>query len=147
VDLQDPWGHVALRSFGRKGRPRGGKIETLINEAPAVSPILAEQLMRAAYLDDFRIRPADAVPHPLDVVRKYDKEDVVEGGPVRSLMRKYSRYEIKEQYGLSWTEFKNLPFDESAFMIEQCEALALRKIDTHGKQYRDIERDLRSMKS
>lgn len=147
VDLRDPYGHAAMLAFGRKGRPADGRINALIYDAPAVSPVLAEKLMREAYLDDYQIRPRNVAPHPLDCVRKYDKEDTVEGGPVRSLMRKFSRYEIQSAYGISWTEFKELPYDEAAFMLEQGEASAIRKVDSQGRITREMEKEMRNLRS
>lgn len=106
---------------------------------------MAERLLREAYLIDYEIRPANHQPHPLDVVRAYDKEDVVEGGAMRALMRKYTRFNIKENWNVSWTEFKDLPFDEAMFMIEQGEFDMYRKIDEQNKLRRDMARETRDL--
>lgn len=145
VDLTDPDGHVTLFSFGKKGRPAGGQLDQLYAELGAVRPITAERLLREAYLDDYGIRPADVPRHPLDVVRMYDKEDTVEGGSVRTLMRKYRRYGIKENWGLSWAEFKDLPFDEVAYMLEEGESDAMRKVSDQGRLKREMDADLKTL--
>lgn len=145
VDLDNPNGHVTQYSFGRNGRPSGGEIERLFAEMDAVRPATAEMLLREAYLVDFDIRPVTHQAHPLDLVRLYPKEDVVEGGAVRSMMRKYLRYGIKEQWGISYNEFMELPYDEAAFMLEVSETDALRKVSEQGRTKRDMERDLASM--
>lgn len=145
IDLNDPNGHVTQFSFGYAGRPKGGRLDQLYAELGAVRPSTAEMLLREAYLDDYGIRPADAPRHPLDVVRMYDKEDTVEGGSVRTLMRKYRRFDIKETWGLSWAEFKDLPYDEVAYMLEVGEADALRKISEQGKLKREMDSEIRTM--
>lgn len=146
VDLDSPNGHVTQYSFGRARRPAGGKLDNLYANLDAVSPIHAEMLLRDAYLDDYGIRPGNSPRHPLDIVRLYDKEDVVEGGAVRTLMRKYLRYGIKEQWGISYTEFKDLPFDEAMFMLEIGETTMLRTVDNQTKLKREMEKDLATLK-
>lgn len=145
VDLQDPLGHVTQYSFGLRGRPRGGLLEQLQEEAGAIRPSTAEILLREAYLDDYEIRPVGHKPHPLDIVRLFPKEDVIEGGSVRSLMRKFDRYNIKERWNISWPEFKELPFDEAMYMLEVGEFDMLRRIDEQSKLKRDMDKEVRSM--
>lgn len=145
VDLGNPLGHVTQYSFGLRGRPRGGQLDKLYAETGAIRPTTAELMLREAYLTDYEIRPANAPHHPLDVVRLYDKEDVVEGGAVRSLMRKYHRYDIKGQWNLSWNEFKELPFDEAMFMLELGEHDLMRKINEQNRVKRDMDREVRDM--
>lgn len=145
VDLAKPLGHVTQYSFGLRGRPRGGALDKLYAETGAIRPTTAELMLREAYLIDYEIRPPNAPYHPLDVVRLYDKEDVVEGGAVRSLMRKYHRYDIKGQWNLSWNEFKELPFDEAMFMIEMGEHEMMRKINEQNRVKRDMDREVRDM--
>ncbi len=147
LDLSNPNGHVTQYSFGRARRPKGGALDTLYNESPAISPIMAELLLRDAYLTDYGIRPHNVQSHPLDAVRLYDKEDTVEGGAVRSLMRKYLRYNIKEQWGISYSEFKELPYDEVMFMMEISETSMLRNVDSQNRAKRDMEKDIREMKA
>uniref|UniRef100_A0AB39CCY7 Uncharacterized protein n=1 Tax=Pseudomonas phage RVTF4 TaxID=3236931 RepID=A0AB39CCY7_9VIRU len=102
-------------------------------------------MLREAYLEDYQIRPAHHHKHPLDVVRLYDKEDVVEGGAVRSLMRKFDRYNVKERWSISWNEFKELPFDEAMYMLEVGESEMLRRIDEQSKLKRDMDKEVRNM--
>jgi hypothetical protein len=111
----------------------------------AVRPSTAEIMLREAYLDDYTIRPDHHTRHPLDVVRMFDKEDTVEGGAVRSMMRKYIRYNIKEQWGMSYNEFMELPYDEAMFILEIGETDMMRKVDDQGRIKRDMERELRDM--
>jgi len=120
-------------------------LETLTEEVGAIRPVTAELLLREAYLDDYQIRPPSHPRHPLDVVRLYDKEDVVEGGAVRSLMRKYDRYNVKERWNLSWNEFKELPYDEAMYMLEVGETEMLRRIDEQTKLRRDMTKEARDM--
>lgn len=145
VDLSDPLGHVTQYSFGLRGRPRGGALEQLTEEIGAIRPALAEIMLREAYLEDYQIRPVHHPKHPLDVVRLYDKEDVVEGGAVRSLMRKFDRYNVKERWSISWNEFKELPFDEAMYMLEVGESEMLRRIDEQSKLKRDMDKEVRNM--
>lgn len=145
VDLSDPNGHVTQYSFGHQRRPRGGQLDKLYAEVGAIRPSTAEILLREAYLDDYGIRPPDHPKHPLDVVRMFDKEDTVEGGSVRSLMRKYVRYNVKEQWGISYNEFKELPYDEATFILEIGETDMMRKVDEQGRALRDMNRDIRDM--
>lgn len=107
---------------------------------------MAEILLREAYIDDYAIRPVTSAKHPLDIVRLYDKEDVIEGGAVRSLMRKYKSYNIKDQWGISYTEFKELPYDEAMYMLEVSEITAIRSMDEQKRLKRDMEKDIRDMK-
>ncbi|QBJ02611.1 hypothetical protein MZD04_gp083 [Pseudomonas phage Psa21] len=145
IDLSDPNGHVTQYSFGHKRRPRGGHLDKLYQEMGAVRPSTAEIMLREAYLDDYGIRPPDHNKHPLDVVRMFDKEDTVEGGSVRSLMRKYIRYNVKEQWGLSYMEFMELPYDEAAFILEIGETDMLRRVDEQSRVKRGMDRDLRDL--
>lgn len=145
VDLTDPNGHVTQYSFGNRRRPRGGALDKLYTEMGAVRPATAEFHLREAYLDDYDIRPPSHMRHPLDVVRLFDKEDTVEGGAVRSLMRKYLRYNIKEQWGISYNEFLELPYDEAMFILEVGETDMMRKVDEQGRVKRDMEKEIREM--
>jgi len=144
IDLLDPQGHVTNYSFGKR-RPRGGELDRLYAEMGAVRPTTAEIMLREAYLDDYEIRPPNHQKHPLDVVRMFDKEDTVEGGAVRSMMRKYIRYNIKEQWGMSYPEFMELPYDEAMFILEIGEADMMRKVDEQGRIKRDMDREIRDM--
>lgn len=144
VDLYEPQGHVTNYSFG-KVRPHGGELDKLYSEMGAVRPVMAEMLLREAYLDDYGIRPQSVEKHPLDMVRMYDKTDTVEGGAVRSLMRKYVRYNVKEQWGLSYKEFMELPYDEAMFILEIGEFEAMRRVDEQIKIKRDLDRANREL--
>jgi hypothetical protein len=116
----------------------------LRTEGPVVRPAIAERLLRTAYQTEYGI--FDHPNHgnfPLDCVKLHPKEDFIEGGAVRSNMRKFARLEVGDIFKVSWNEFKDLPFDEAQFMLEYAESAFNRKASDTGTLTRQLERDMR----
>lgn len=89
---------------------------------------------REAYQKDFGICDNDN-KDPFDLVRMHPKENIIEGGPVRTWIRKYVKWRIIDVIGLNMTEFFDLPYSEAVFCAELAEAKMLQ----NNKIAKDIE--------
>ncbi|BEG72717.1 hypothetical protein [Pseudomonas phage PA1C] len=128
-----------MNSFGRKTVNGKSAFDELVRTLDAVRPAIAEMLTRKAYHKDYGIFDHDSPEaDPLDLVRMHPKENVVEGGPERTWIRKFVNYKINDIYGLSLLEFFELPFNDCLFMIELAESKAIQSTS----QARQIEKDL-----
>lgn len=90
-------------------------------------PIDVEFVTRAAYQMEYGIFPhhnAQKKRHrPMALVAMHDKENSMEGGPIYTLIRGFYTHRIHKYFGLSLTEFLEMPCyqTELLFGITQAE--------------------------
>jgi hypothetical protein len=111
LNYEDPDGHVVFSRFGLTPRNTRSELERLLEELPAVRPTVAEILALSAYQTEYGIYNHQAPDHtrPLALVAMHPKEDVLEGGPLFSHIRRYHQHQIQQHFRLSLVEFLELP--------------------------------------
>lgn len=87
------------------------ELDRLHREIGALRSTTAEQLTRSAYLTDYGLRDQTSNPlTPMDTVRLYPKTNMVEGGPQLAMYRDFIRLGIRENCGITLTEWLDLPW-------------------------------------
>lgn len=131
-----------MNSFGLHTVNGTSEFDELIRTLDAVRPTTAEMLSRRGYHRDYGICVHDPEKlDPLDLVRLHPKEDIWEGGPERTWIRKYVNYKIKDTYGLDLETFLGLPYYSACFLVEMAEA-ALSKRGPVDAAVKQIEKEL-----
>lgn len=102
------------------------KLEDLYLTMGPMRPVVTQMVTRKAYHQDRGIC-THQTDDPLDLVRLHPKEDIIEGGPLRTWQRKYANYRIKDVWGVSVLEFFELAFDEARFYVEYAQATAVQE--------------------
>lgn len=83
----------------------------------------AEKALRVAYQTEMGIyNHYQENPHPLAMVSMHPKENWVEGGPLRSIQRKYVLYRVWDVWHLSIKEFLETPYPDAMFYLKYCES-------------------------
>lgn len=120
INLADNDGHVTLSSFGLEELSHS-QLEDLYSTTGSMRSVVTEMVTRKAYHQD---RGICTHQHndPLDLVRMHPKEDIIEGGPRRTWMRKYVNLRLGEITKCSLIEFFELPFDDAMFLVELAES-------------------------
>lgn len=121
VDQDDPNGHITLSRFGLSISNDVSEYDELVRTLDAVRPSIARRLSIKAYHRDYGIHD-HADDDPLDIVTLHPKENIIEGGPVRTWMRKYVNHSIRDIFGLNIWEFFDSPYNEVLFMLELAES-------------------------
>lgn len=127
VEPADDNGHVTKLTFGldRVGKP--GSIDDLLENAPAVRPSTAERMTREAYQTEYGICDHKSpFRHPFASVLLHPKENAVEGGPYRSILRKYVHYRIWDTWHLSIKDFLASDYPDAMYYLQVCESTNLK---------------------
>lgn len=143
LDLNDRNGHVAFSSFGLSHLSKKGQLDVLLQELPAVRPTAAEIITLSCYQTEYGIHPHDRPrpDRPLALVAMHPKEDVMEGGPLFSHIRKFYNYQITKHFGLSLSEFLELPPFVTELLYDICRADATQTESTHRSVQRQLDLD------
>lgn len=131
--------------FGMDKLNQVGQIDVLMRELPAVRPTTAERLSLIAYQTDYGIfdhsSPA-ARSRPLAMVGVHPKEDTVEGGPIRSHIRRFFNYRIGKHFDLSLKEFFDLEVPVVHFLYEMAESRMANGDSAERELARQLDLDL-----
>lgn len=82
---------------------------------------------------------------PLALVAYHPKEDVLEGGPLYSHIRRYFNYQIFKHFGLNLTEFLELPPHVVELLYDIARADGVQQGSTARQIQRQLNMDLRGM--
>jgi hypothetical protein len=143
LDLNDANGHVGFSSFGLHQLNSSGQIDALLRELPAVRATAAEIITLSCYQTEYGIFNHER-PHPerpLALVAMHPKEDVVEGGPLYSHIRRYYNYQIYKHFGLSLSEFLELPMHLADLLYDISRADATQHETTQRSVQRQLDLD------
>lgn len=143
LDLDDPNGHVAFSSFGLHQLNSTGQIDALLRELPAVRATAAEIITLSCYQTEYGIFDHEK-PHPhkpLALVAMHPKEDAMEGSTLFSHIRRYYNYQIRKQFGLSLSEFLDLPPYVVDLLYDIAQADATQQENTHRSVQRQLDLD------
>lgn len=125
VDLSDYDGHVAMSSFGLSD-VNNSELERIYADTGPMRSVVTQMVTRKAYHRDRGIC-THQTDDPLDLVKLHPKEDIVEGGPRRTWIRKFVNFRIGVVSGVSMLEFFELPFDDARFLAELCESKGIQE--------------------
>ncbi|ABY63293.1 hypothetical protein ST201phi2-1p135 [Pseudomonas phage 201phi2-1] len=125
IDLRDNDGHVTMATFGLQ-EVENSELERVYMETGPMRSVVTQMVTRKAYHRDRGIS-THQTDDPLDLVRLHPKEDIIEGGPRRTWIRKFINYRIGIVTGLGILEYFELPFDDARFMAELCESKSVQE--------------------
>lgn len=143
LDLNDANGHVGFSSFGLHQLNSSGQIDALLRELPAVRATAAEIITLSCYQTEYEIFNHEK-PHPqrpLALVAMHPKEDVMEGGPLYSHVRRYYNYQIYKHFGVSLVDFLELPMHVVDLLYDIARADATHQEVTHRSVQRQLDMD------
>jgi len=111
LDVYDDNGHVGFARFGLDKLSTDGQLDALLRELPAVRPTAAEIITRACYQTEYGIFNHEQLgsQRPLALVAVHPKEETMEGSPLYKHIRRFYNYQIHAKFGLSLTEFLEMP--------------------------------------
>lgn len=117
------------------------ELDRLLSELPAIRPTSAELITRMAYQTEYGIfdHQKHGYSRPLASVAFHDKEDVLEGGPLFTHIRKYHSRQIYKSFGLSLLEFMDLP----VYITQLIYDIADNDAVSSDAVYRDVEKDMK----
>jgi hypothetical protein len=141
--MDDENGHVGFSSFGLNQLNSSSQIDALLRELPAVRSTAAEIITLTCYQTEYGIfNHEQPHPHnPLALVAMHPKEDALEGGPLYSHIRRYYNYQIKKHFGMSLTEFLELPPYVVDLLYDIARADATQQENTHRSVQRQLDLD------
>lgn len=125
-----------MSTFGLKDVDNS-ELERVYAETGPMRSVIAQMVTRKAYHRDRGIC-THQTDDPLDLVRLHPKEDIIEGGPRRTWIRKFINYRIHAVSGLSMIEFFELPFDDASFLTELCESKGVQESIQAGQLLRGL---------
>lgn len=103
-------------------------------------PVVTQMVTRKAYQRDRGIC-THQTNDPLDLVKLHPKENIIEGGPRRTWIRKFINYRVSQFTGLSLIEFFELPYDDAAFLVELSESSSIQEGLTANQLLRGLKSD------
>lgn len=135
---------MVFSRFGLTHQDEPSQLDTLLRELPAVRPTAAEYIARTSYQTEYGIYDHERLHghQPLAVVAMHPKEDVIEGGPLFTHIRRYHSHQIYKQFGVSLTEFLELPLHVVELLYAMAEAEATRVESGLRSAQRQMESDL-----
>lgn len=95
-------------------------IKEALHNIPRLDSIETRIMLQEQYEQDFGIYNHDKQPRPLSLVSMHPKENTVEAGSLFSLIRRYAMLNVKDTFGLSLTEWLNLPYDHADVVKHIC---------------------------
>lgn len=108
------------------------RLEDLYLTQGAMRSVVTQMATRKAYQQDRGIC-THQTNDPLDLVRLHPKEDIIEGGPRRTWIRKFINYRVHQASGLSLIELFEMPYDDAAFIVELAESSSIQEGITAGQ--------------
>lgn len=102
---------MAFASFGLREVSKEGQLDGLVRNLPPVRPTTADWLTHICYQTEYGIYDHEkpSRERPLAMVAFHDKEDVLEGGPLYSHIRRFFGYRIGKLFNVSLGEFLSFP--------------------------------------
>ena len=116
------------------------QLEELYLTMGAMRPVVTQMVTRKAYQRDRGIC-THQTNNPLDLVTLHPKENIIEGGPRRTWIRKFINYRVAQFTGMSLVEFFELPYDDAAFLVELSESSSLQEGITTSQLLRGLKPD------
>lgn len=128
--------------FGLDHLDRKGQLDALMRELPAVRPSIAQIMTATAYQTEFGLYD-HAAPgnHGLALVAMHPKEDVIEGGPTFTHIRRFFHYRIHKHFSLSLEEFMGLPPYVTELLYDMARGEATRTTSTLSSIEREMEEE------
>jgi len=142
----NPNAHVSMLGFGLDKVGQWGELDTLLRDCPAVRPTTAERLSKAAYQSEYGIYDhTHPHKHPLATVMMHAKEDVWEGGPELTHIRRYHAHRYATLFNMSLDEYFAMPYYRAEFLYELVKSTS-ENLSSQERATRDeianLERDL-----
>lgn len=128
-----------MLSFGLE-EVQDSKLEELYLTMGPMRPVVTQMVTRKAYQRDRGICSHEG-DDPLDLVRLHPKENIIEGGPRRTWMRKFVNFRITQFSGLSMLEFFDMPYDDASFLVELAESASIQEGVTADRLLRGLKPD------
>lgn len=128
-----------MLSFGLQDVDNSRLEELYLTMGP-MRPVVTQMVTRKAYQQDRGIC-THQTNDPLDLVRMHPKENIVEGGPRRTWIRKFVNYRLSNITGLSLNEFFEMPYDDAAFLVELSESKSVQESITAGRLLNGLAAD------
>ena len=94
---------------------------TLLQVKKKLSPVLARQYLLEQYETRYGVFDHDASKDPLALVYFNESESAVIGSLLQRRMTQYREREVKDIFGLSWSEFLARPHFEVELMLDECD--------------------------
>lgn len=122
-------------------------LENILSQGKVLDSIAAQLVIRDAYETQFGIfdhgGPEAA---PLSLVEYRAKEDVSEYGALYRTFYQYHLYEVHKEWGLSITDFLNLPREFCSLMLRISSEKAARLTADTQRQLSEVQRAQNSSK-
>lgn len=125
-----------MATFGLKEIDNSA-LERVYTDTGPMRSVVTQMVTRKAYHQDRGIC-MHQTDDPLDLVRLHPKEDIIEGGPRRTWIRKFINYRIGIASGLNLLDFFELPFDDARFIVELCESKSVQEGIQAGQLFRGL---------
>lgn len=114
------------------------EIDKVLETLPKVDSITAQLLLREAYEITYGIFDHSTSEHPWDLVLNRKQETVGAYSALSRTLRAYRLKDVKGRFGLSITEFLDLPRETVNEIFQICDEVA----EVESKAYSSVERDL-----
>lgn len=125
-----------MATFGLR-EIENSELERIYMETGPMRSVVTQMVTRKAYHRDRGIC-THQTDDPLDLVRMHPKEDIIEGGPRRTWIRKFINCRIGVVTGMGLLDFFELPFDDARFITELCESRSIQEGIQAGQLLRGL---------
>lgn len=124
-------------------RGKHTEIDELLDSVDSVGGIDAKILLIEAYETAYEIFDHENVDfnRPLSLVAMHEKECYGEVSGLRRRVERYNLHDIYNKFGLSLSEFLDLPRDYTEMLFSVVQEQAEREGPSLGKQVDKLERD------
>lgn len=117
----------------------------MLRDLPAMIAGNAELAMRVAYDTEYGIYDHNTAHRsPMALVRMHPKEQLIEGGPLYKLVREYHSFKVYKEFGISLTEYLELPRFVTELLLGICKEETKAAIKAADKQLNAMRNDLRN---
>lgn len=137
---------MGFARFGLDKIGTEGQLDALLRELPAVRPTAAEIISLSCYQTEYGIYNHERrdPQRPLALVAMHPKENAMEGNTLFSHVRKFYNYQIYKNFGLSLTEFMELPPHVVELLYDIAQAEATQHESTSREVHRQMNLELSS---
>ena len=139
INPNDPYSHITHPLFGvtKDVKRRREQLEHVHATMPSMPPSDAELVTRVLYDQGYGNYTAEQmIERPMAAMGYHPQEDLIEGSYLYSLIRTFHRYEIHKEFGITLTDFLNMPRHVSELIVDMCE-MARRLKDKAAKGMND----------
>lgn len=128
---------MLLPGFGVRFYNKPTILESILEKGKQLDNIAAQLVIRDAYETQYGIFDhGSAEAGPLALVEHRPKEDVTEYGSLYRTFYQYHLYEVHKEWGLSVTDFLNLPREYCALILRISSERAARLTKETNEQIR-----------